>query len=331
MSSPVFILGSHKSGTSLLRNLLDGHPDLFVIPLEAHFFELSGYWVEYAMRSTRPRQLEFEQWVESLAGHIAQSNTQADVTGDSVLTSRWDLDVFQSTLRTTAAEDFATADHARLLERYVDALYASLHHDRAARRPARFVEKSVENAEFAPLLARWFPDARFVHIMRNPYATLVAIRRHSGMGVFPFLKRAVESLRNSYYYAHLNPNVLSNYRVIRYEDLVTNTESVMRTVAEHCNLAWQPGLLRPTVMGEDWGGNSTSGQGFQGLSDRPLHAWKTKIHALEVELINRHFPHVVSEWGYEPVTPVGSPYSRATKERLRDYIRNRAYLMMSQR
>ena len=38
MENPVFILGSHKSGTSLLRNLLDGISGFFVIPIEAHFF-----------------------------------------------------------------------------------------------------------------------------------------------------------------------------------------------------------------------------------------------------------------------------------------------------
>ena len=37
----VFILGQHKSGSSLLRSLLDGHPDLFVIPVETHYFSLS--------------------------------------------------------------------------------------------------------------------------------------------------------------------------------------------------------------------------------------------------------------------------------------------------
>ena len=36
--SPIFILGCTKSGTTLLRNLFDGHPDLFIIPFETHFF-----------------------------------------------------------------------------------------------------------------------------------------------------------------------------------------------------------------------------------------------------------------------------------------------------
>ena len=37
-TSPVFICGHPKSGTSLLRNLLDSHPQLLVFPEETTFF-----------------------------------------------------------------------------------------------------------------------------------------------------------------------------------------------------------------------------------------------------------------------------------------------------
>ncbi len=37
-SDPVFILGSPRSGPTLLRSLFDGHPDLNVIPFETEYF-----------------------------------------------------------------------------------------------------------------------------------------------------------------------------------------------------------------------------------------------------------------------------------------------------
>lgn len=42
MEKPVFVLGSRKSGTSLLRSLLDGAEGLFVVPCETHFFQRTG-------------------------------------------------------------------------------------------------------------------------------------------------------------------------------------------------------------------------------------------------------------------------------------------------
>src|SRR5471032_2795610 len=34
----VYICGVHRSGTTLLRNLLDGHPELLVLPSEGRYF-----------------------------------------------------------------------------------------------------------------------------------------------------------------------------------------------------------------------------------------------------------------------------------------------------
>jgi hypothetical protein len=37
VQSPVFICGVHRSGTTLMRDLLDGHPVLSVLPSEGSF------------------------------------------------------------------------------------------------------------------------------------------------------------------------------------------------------------------------------------------------------------------------------------------------------
>ena len=65
---PVFILGSHKSGTSLLRSLLDSHPKLYIIPFETHFIASLGRWVQYSYRRQKPNEnFEFsEKLLETL-------------------------------------------------------------------------------------------------------------------------------------------------------------------------------------------------------------------------------------------------------------------------
>ncbi|MGI8607235.1 MAG: sulfotransferase, partial [Gaiellaceae bacterium] len=58
LKRPVFILGAHKSGTSLLRSLLDATPGFFVLPKEPHFFAYSGRWIDYPLRRRQPRSRE---------------------------------------------------------------------------------------------------------------------------------------------------------------------------------------------------------------------------------------------------------------------------------
>ena len=62
--APIFILGSHKSGTSLLRSLLDGHPELYVIPFETHFMASLGRWIKYSYRKQAP--LKHENYADNL-------------------------------------------------------------------------------------------------------------------------------------------------------------------------------------------------------------------------------------------------------------------------
>ena len=57
---PIFILGAHKSGTSYLRALLDGHPDLYVVPLEAHYFQHLGFNIENYIRS--PYTIDYSKY-----------------------------------------------------------------------------------------------------------------------------------------------------------------------------------------------------------------------------------------------------------------------------
>src|SRR5690606_37795143 len=38
LDRPVFICGHHRSGTTLLQELLDGHPELLVLPSEGTYF-----------------------------------------------------------------------------------------------------------------------------------------------------------------------------------------------------------------------------------------------------------------------------------------------------
>ena len=70
MDKPIFILGCTKSGTTLMRNLFDGHPDLFVIPFESHFFQNTGRGIEYSYRRTRPTSRTIEDKKEGLISWI---------------------------------------------------------------------------------------------------------------------------------------------------------------------------------------------------------------------------------------------------------------------
>lgn len=326
LDRPVFLLGAHKSGTSLLRSLLDGHPDLFVLPFETHFLQLANYWVDYRLRRATPPMRSMAETKQAYTQLVKFYNTAADPTADANLAGRFDLECFRREL------DQEVGDMAGLFAVYVRAIYASL-----IREPfpegRRVVEKSTEHAELALDLKRLFPGAKFIHIMRNPYANVVAIRRHHSQtgkranfrNRFPVLITNLPALKNSYYHLYRNRRLFdeADYCVIRYEDLLTTPEETMQTVADFLQIAFTDGLLQPTSLGQPWQGNSSRGLSYSGISAKNLDLWRDEITPLEIHYVNKYFKFVLDDYGYETLTPRRSHLWPVRREGPLAYIANR--------
>ncbi|MEE9162080.1 MAG: hypothetical protein V3U35_03825 [Candidatus Neomarinimicrobiota bacterium] len=98
MNRPIFLLGAHKSGTSLLRSLFDGHPDLFAVPVEAHFFQLTGSWINYSLRKSPPSPVSRSQFASNGKEWIRSCNEAEPRYSDSFAKGRFDLQRFDQAL-----------------------------------------------------------------------------------------------------------------------------------------------------------------------------------------------------------------------------------------
>ncbi len=323
-SAPIFLLGSHKSGTTLLRNLLDGADGHFVIPVETHLFPLAGFWVQYALRQSLPRTLTYEQFRDGLLAHIDRSNRIVSETSDSNLVGHWNMDAFRAALDTELRSAWETQNWRAIYNAYVWAIHVGLFG--TAPTAHRFVEKSVENAEYAAMLQDWYPDAKFLHIVRNPYATIVALRRHSAVRRYPYLGPIVQAMASGYYHAYKNPLIMENYRVVRFEDLLLQPELIMGQIADFVGIEFTEVLLTPTTMGEIWQGNSAVSGAFAGISQEPLRHWEKRITPLEAQMVAATFGHVLELWEYPAFDAERSPYRRCEREAPKTYFANRFLL-----
>src|SRR6056297_1880138 len=95
MKRKVFILGCHKSGTSLLRSLLDGHKELFVIPIEAHIFENLGSWIDYYYRNQSPKILNNSGLKNNFIKRIKKANKPSSKYSAGDTSGKWDIELFK--------------------------------------------------------------------------------------------------------------------------------------------------------------------------------------------------------------------------------------------
>lgn len=319
---PIFILGAHKSGTSLLRSIFDGHSELSVLPIETHVFQKMGYWIRYEYRKQHPQSPNLEKVKNKMARFIHKVNNQHDQYSGSHAKNLIDEKLFNEHLNNY----LTSQDPAQIISTYFDALHLSIHNSTSAGHTKRYVEKSVEHSEFALELNQLFPQARFIHIVRNPYATVVALRKYKTLGYrFPLYHRLAKTLVSSFYHLHKNSRLLSNYYVIRYEDLVATPEIVIRELADFVNINWEQILLTPTVNGIPWEGNSTTGNEYDTISDKNLDNWKEEIHPVEVFYVNRLFTHILERYNYDKIPYNGGFIRPVSNETPLRYLANRLY------
>ncbi len=318
---PIFLLGAHKSGTSLLRSIFDGHSKLFVIPIEAHFFPLTGYWVEYEYWKQKPTQLSTDKIVEKLTSWITTCNNAEDRLSDSVAKGIFNVQHFKNHI----SELTTDANEKIRIERYFESIYFSLF-GKAPSENLRIVEKSVENPEVAVYYQKIFPKAKFIHIVRNPYANIVSLRKFKSVKYgYPLMPRVIRTLQNSYYYLYKNQQIIENYKVIKYEALVENPRAIIADLCDFLSIDFEDTLMTPSFLGKPWSGNSTTGKLFKGIEASNLNRWQQEIYPMEVFFINKLFRHVLHKYGYKIFEQSGSFWRRAKNENLQRYIYNRLY------
>jgi hypothetical protein len=159
---PIFVLGCHKSGSTLVCCLLDGHKDLFVLPLEMHLLRYSGYWMNYPLQRDLPSMRSREARIAETLRNVRRANRSGQNYGMGRLDGRVDIDAFERRLRSQE-----WSDDGEFIQAAVSAAHVGLT-GQPLSPGIRAVEKSVENAARAKDLHKLMPDCSFIHIVRNP-------------------------------------------------------------------------------------------------------------------------------------------------------------------
>jgi hypothetical protein len=255
--SPVFICGLGRSGTTLLLNLLDGHPALLVLQGETRYYP-TVFGAKVVARRLM-RLAEFLDWPVAwlVARTLLRSLVPRGRLACGSTLRRWH-DQF------TDRTGYSEADFTALLERtpesacffWTCALELGRAMDPHRQHPKRrWVEKTPETERFVAIIEAEIPGAsRYLHIIRDPRAmcasrVLDPVRRATprerilSHGCYDWSLSVALAAR---YTRSLN----GRYHVLRYEDLVEHTEAEMRRVAAFLEIEFFDVLLEPTLFGE---------------------------------------------------------------------------------
>jgi hypothetical protein len=253
LQRPVFVCGHHRSGTTLLQELLDGHTQLVVIPTEITYFASFGRLV--AAPAAAPELDVFA--AECIARLIDPNGKQHFHLGQASDTHNPSFEFVRRLFDWHACllrQAECPAQLAPLLA--LAAAYRDVALPRAS--PNCWVEKSPLNElHFRKLAA--LPGARFIQLVREPAATLRSqLQDLNGAAVSQIepTEQAWRIARSLRLAQRNQADAPGRYIVTRYEDLTADPACEMRRLCEFLAITHQDSLLRPTVLGRPVRSNS---------------------------------------------------------------------------
>lgn len=204
-----FVVGVNRSGTTLLRMMLDAHPQL-TMPPETHFV---------------PELIDLDEDGRATPEGFLGVITSQREWGDFGLTEEQLLGEFR------ALDPLNAGDALRAFYR----LYA----ERVGK--PRCGEKTPIYVKSIRKINRALPEARFVHVIRDGRDVALSIRDRA-VKEHP-IERIAERWVRRIGQARRQSKHVSHYEEIRYEQLILETEPTLRRVLAFFELPWDDAVL----------------------------------------------------------------------------------------
>jgi hypothetical protein len=273
-----FIVGRGRSGTTLLRAMLDSHPEM-AVPDESHFVVTMGLRRSHYERNA---ELDVNLFLSDLLDHFGFQ--------------RWDLPPQVVAASFTASPPTSLPDAFRR----VFALYAH------SQGKSRYGDKTPGYVMSMRLLADLLPDSRFVHVIRD--GRNVALSYLEGgwgpetlAGNAVFWKRFVRHGRKEG--RRLG---VERYCEMRYEALLEDPESELRTLCRFLDLEFHDGMLRYFERADTLLVTPRDHETHRALHLPPtkgLRDWRREMSRDQVVLFEALAGDLLGELGYERGTP----------------------------
>jgi hypothetical protein len=274
---PIFVVGCPRSGTTLFRVMLHAHPRI-AIPPESKFL-MPAY-----RRRARFQDLELRENRQLLADWI----TQREDNGFP------DLQLDPETVAAEIVDGPPTLGSAMGI---VFRAYAQKFGK------DRWGDKRPSYYGFMDELDHLFPDAQFIHVIRDGRAAVASIKRKTdlppkgdGLKSMATWIQAIDACRNSG-----KKLGQERYYEVRYEDIIADPEREMRAVCAFLGEEFHPDMCLPEqiaaqVTPANW---SHQKQILRGVNDKSVELWREELEPWEVATLERAARGRLRSLGYE--------------------------------
>ena len=299
----VFILGTHRSGTTLVRELLDGHPALSVLPSEGNLltsFEAPLRRLDASVRAGALARI----WIARLV--LSEGVPPYWLLGRSVEAGSPYVDFARhvmSWIQSPCVRNISAPYDAFLSVILAYTVCTRSPDERVGIRA--WVEKTPMHELKIKKSMRRFADAYCVHVVRDPRAILYSRRtlEASVDGHPEEFVRFTKDIARSLDAATRNQKRFGpeKYHVLHYEDLISDTGNTLTGLRDFLGLDDHVVLQCPTVTGRPTRPNSAHEMPNEGqaILTSSLEAFRSHLTDQEQAALQRYAAKPAAAHGYD--------------------------------
>lgn len=278
---PIFVVGCPRSGTTLFRTMLSAHPSI-AIPPETRYL-MGMYWRRNKLGDLRQRDAR-----DALARAIVEDPESRfrvlGVDGPSVLD-----EIVDGPPTLGSAFGIVLRSYARKFDK------------------PRWGDKRPAYYAFIDELDHLFPDAQFIHLVRDPRACVESLKRQEWYpdDAVPCTAAWVHAVRSASRSGRkLGP---TRYLEVKYEELVSDPEKVSRRICEFLDEPFAEEMCRPELVAEkvNPAHYQQRRQIQEGVNTASVEAWVTRLPPEEIALVDKVAAKWMRHYGYQPSPAAG--------------------------
>jgi hypothetical protein len=272
---PIIVLGCPRSGTTLLQVMLHSHPRI-AIPPETRFL-LPAYRerLRFGDLSETANRRALGDFIVRTKGHrFADLGLDRDATVEEIVEGPPTLGSAVGIVLRAYAERFG--------------------------RP-RWGDKRPAYYNYIDVVMRLFPDAKIVHVVRDPRDCVASLKRMPWWRTDSYHSVAAwgQSIDNTERAMRARPGTVTR---VQYERLVAEPESELKALCVELGEEYDPAMAEPERLAEmavperkHWHSNTRVGP-----TTKRVGRWKEDLEPWEASLCETVLEERMARFGYEP-------------------------------
>lgn len=282
IQQPIFVVGAPRTGTTLVRDVLNRHPRIHLFD-EIHFFE--RLWDDRARLGTLETSAERRVAIDRLRQILRDFGTDQAV-GERLTPEEFERSALE-----------AGGGYRGLLWALVEA--------GAKTNAAEFGgDSSPQDVLYLDQIFEWFPQAKIVALIRDPRGFLGSYKNYYRRQVASYRERYNPLVNSLLWRSSMNAVVGAAQKPwggavlrFRYEDLVANPETEVRRLAGHVGVPFDPRMLEVERANSSFVPESETTK-QRGIYQTSTDRWKTELSPTEIWIAERVTGPLLDEFGY---------------------------------